>query len=103
MKLRELRKKAGLTLKEVGAAVGSAESTMSLYETGKRQPDFDTMKKIADYFGVTVDHLMGSEVDENSEKRSSDEQTLLRGFRNLSDSDKKEVLDYVKFKGRKLK
>lgn len=101
MRLRELRKKAGLTMKEVGVAVGSAESTMSLYETGKRQPDFCTMKRIADYFGVTVDYLMGSEVDEILEKRSSEEQTLLRGYRNLSEIDKKEVLEYIEFKGRK--
>ena len=101
MRLRELREKAGLTMKEVGVAVGSAESTMSLYETGKRQPDFCTMKRIADYFGVTVDYLMGSEVDEILEKRSSEEQTLLRGYRNLSEIDKKEVLEYIEFKGRK--
>ncbi len=101
MRLREMRKKAGLTMKEVGSAVGSAESTMSLYETGKRQPDFCTMKRIADYFGVTVDYLMRSEVEEILEKRSSEEQTLLRGYRNLSENDKKEVLEYIEFKKRK--
>lgn len=101
MRLRELRKQSGLTMKQVGAAVGVAESTMSLYESGKRQPDFNTMKRIADYFCVTVDYLMGSEIEKSDEKRSADEQALLRGFRALPEDGKKEILEYLKFKSSK--
>ena len=98
MKLRELRKQAGLTMKQLGSAVGVAESTMSLYESGKRQPDFVTMKKFADYFGVSVDYLMDVTVANVEEQYSADEQTLLRGFRALPDDGKKEILEYLKFK-----
>lgn len=57
-KLRELRKEKGMSLKELGAVVNVAESTMSLYENGKRQPDYETLLKLAEYFGVTVDYLL---------------------------------------------
>ncbi len=57
-KLRELRKSKGISLKELGSIVGVAESTMSLYENGKRQPDYETLLKLAEYFGVTVDYLL---------------------------------------------
>ena len=57
--LRILRKNKGLSMKELGAAVGLAESTISLYETGKRQPDNDTMLRLADFFGVSIDYLLG--------------------------------------------
>lgn len=60
MRLRELRNKKGLTLKQLGSIIGAAESTVSLYEKGKRQPDNETLIRIADYFGVTVDYLLGS-------------------------------------------
>lgn len=59
--LRSLRKAKGLSMKELGQFVGVAESTISLYENGKRQPDNDTMLRLADFFGVTVDYLLGRE------------------------------------------
>lgn len=57
--LRTLRKQRGLSLKALGEALGLAESTISLYETGRRQPDNDTLVKIANFFGVTIDYLLG--------------------------------------------
>ena len=61
LNLRELRKKRGISLKELGEIIGVAESTVSLYENEKRQPDFSTLKKLADYFNVTTDYLLGRE------------------------------------------
>lgn len=58
-RLRELRRTKGLTLKEVGALVGVAESTMSLYESGKRQPDYEMLQTLAEFFGVSTDYLLG--------------------------------------------
>lgn len=60
--IRELRKEKGITLKQLGEIIGVAESTMSLYETGKRTPDFEALLKISEYFGVTVDYLLGNKI-----------------------------------------
>ena len=46
-------------MKWLGDKIGVAESTISQYETGKRQPDHETMCKIADVFNVSVDYLLG--------------------------------------------
>lgn len=61
LKLRELRKRCGITMKELGNEIGVAESTVSQYETGKRQPDYETLLKLSEYFGVSVDCLLGKE------------------------------------------
>lgn len=61
LKLRELRKKCGLTMKELGAEIGVAESTISQYETGKRQPDYETLLKLGEFFGVSVDYILTGE------------------------------------------
>ena len=61
LRLREIRKENGISLKKLGEIVGVAESTMSLYENEKRQPDYETLKKLADYFNVTTDYLLGRE------------------------------------------
>ncbi|QJD81550.1 helix-turn-helix domain-containing protein [Spirosoma rhododendri] len=46
--IRESRKARGLTLKELGERIGVAESTVSLYESGKQNLTIETLKKVAD-------------------------------------------------------
>ncbi len=57
--IRKLRKKQNISMKELGLSIGVSESTISLYENGKRQPDYNTLIKIADYFNVSTDYLLG--------------------------------------------
>ena len=61
LRIREIRKRCGLTQKELAEGIGSSESAISQYENGKRQPDYETLLKISDYFGVSVDYLLGTE------------------------------------------
>ena len=60
-RLKSLRKKeAGLTQEVLAKQLGIAKSTLASYEQGKRQPDFDTLKKISTRFGVSTDYLLGT-------------------------------------------
>ena len=61
-RIRELRKAKRITMKQLGEAVDLAESTISQYETGKREPDNATLCRISDFFGVSVDYLLGRDV-----------------------------------------
>lgn len=58
-RIRELRNKQSLTLKELGEKVGLAPNTISQYETGDREPKLKTWQKLADYFDVTVPYIQG--------------------------------------------
>lgn len=58
-RIKELRQKNNLTLKELGQKVGLAINTISRYETGKREPKLETWQKLADYFNVSVSYLQG--------------------------------------------
>lgn len=58
-RLRKLRKEQRLTMKDFGAKFNLAESTISGYENSTRKPDLDTIDKFANFFGVSVDYLMG--------------------------------------------
>lgn len=58
---RYLRKKNGLTQRELAQKLGLAESTISMYELGKREPEFETAEIIADYFNVDMNFLLGSD------------------------------------------
>ena len=60
LRIKEIRKAKKITAKTLADYVNVAESTMSLYENGKREPDFDTLSKIAFYLEVSIDYLLGN-------------------------------------------
>ena len=59
MRLKELRKEAGLTQKQFAKEIGAAQNTVSQWEAGTRRLDDETIKRIASFFGVSVDYLLG--------------------------------------------
>lgn len=60
-RIRELRKAKGLTMKQLGEVLDLAESTISQYETGKRQMDNETLLKLGEFFDVSVGYILGAE------------------------------------------
>lgn len=65
-KLKELRKLARLSQQEVASFLGITSQAYGHYERGDRTPDPQTLKKLAEYFGVTVDYMLGDirEIDD---------------------------------------
>ncbi|MDE6579918.1 MAG: helix-turn-helix domain-containing protein [Ruminiclostridium sp.] len=59
--LRSLRKRNGLTQSELGRRVGLSKAVVSKYENGMGYPTFDTLIRIARFFSVTTDYLLGVE------------------------------------------
>lgn len=57
--LKEARMKRGYSQKEVAEAIGVAKSTYSLYESGSREPNVQTIKRISDFLNTTADILLG--------------------------------------------
>lgn len=60
-RLRELRMSKGLSQGDLASKLGVSKSRISMYEVGSRQPDFEMLEKIADYFNVDIDYLLGKE------------------------------------------
>lgn len=60
-RLKELRLKKGLTQTELGEKVGVKQNTFTNWENGKREPNFETLLKLADLFEVSLDWLFGRE------------------------------------------
>lgn len=56
---KRLRTSSGLTQVEMAEKLGISRSTIGMYETGAREPDFETLEKIADFFNVDTDYLLG--------------------------------------------
>ena len=66
----KLLEEKGVTPYQVSKATGVAQSSLSDWKNGKSKPKFEKMKKIADYFGVSVEYLMYGE-EGNQQELSS--------------------------------
>ena len=67
-RLKELRLQKGLRQIDFAKEMGILQSTLSSWETGRYEPDSEMLVKIANYFGVTVDYLLGGKKVSNSIK-----------------------------------
>lgn len=58
-RIRELREKTGLRQIDVANVTGIDQKTLSNYETGKTNPDSYALIRLADFFNVSIDYLVG--------------------------------------------
>ncbi|WPQ68399.1 helix-turn-helix domain-containing protein [Weissella paramesenteroides] len=65
MRLKELRKAKGMQQQEAAKELNIPGSTYSHYELNEREPRIDVLIKLADYFDVSVDYLIGHEKTPN--------------------------------------
>lgn len=60
-KIRELRTKSTMMQRDLADEVGCSTSTIGMYEQNRREPDSDTLRRIANIFGVSTDYLLGND------------------------------------------
>lgn len=88
--LRNLRKNSGLTQKELGERVGLSKAVVSKYENGMGYPTFDTLIRIAKFFCVTTDYMLGMEskstidVSELTESQRASVQRIVSEFEKMN-------------------
>ena len=58
-RIKSLRTERGITQEQLASLLKVSRSTIGMYESGKREPDFETSEAIADIFNVDMDYLMG--------------------------------------------
>lgn len=103
-KLRELRNSLQLTQQEIADKLNISRVRYNQYETGKRQPDNEMLIVLSNFYKVTVDYLLGNDkkltLDEELQQLLNYPDTLVafKDFNNLSDTDKQEIINFIKFK-----
>lgn len=78
--IKSLRIERGITQEQLAALLKVSRSTIGMYETGSREPDFETLEAIADIFNVDMDYLMGRSTVERREPVAP---TIPAGFQPL--------------------
>lgn len=87
-RLKKLRTSKKLTQKQLAEKINVTNVSISGYESGNRFPDTDTLKKIADYFEVSTDYLLGRSDSPQTgtalpELTSKDEQDIARKLESI--------------------
>ena len=100
VRLKYLRMQDKLTQTELGNALEIAKSTISMYESGKREPDFETIEKFADYFNVDMATFFPSgEIEKTADPKVDGlpplEARLMELVRRLTDDQKKMLLAQI--------
>jgi transcriptional regulator with XRE-family HTH domain len=97
--LTKLRKARGLSQSETAAALGITQSTYAGWETGTRKVQLSTMLQLSEYFGVSVDVLIGVQkltvptTDERAFDLKESEKNLILTFRKLNREGKQKLCE----------
>lgn len=93
LRLKLARTKSGLTQKEVAQKLNISYTKYNHYETGRNEPDLDTIIQLADFFNVTIDFLLGNDIKINDNAAtpsiSEEDLALLGEIKTLSPEERK--------------
>ena len=97
--LKELRHKKNLLQKEVAEALKIDRTTYAKYETGDSEPSFEILKRIARFYDVSTDYLLGYNEQEKNKSHgnkqlqlSDDEKVMIEQYRLLNTDGQKYIL-----------
>lgn len=92
-RLSELRKAYKLSQTELGKIIGVAQNTLSNWENGNREIDRESLFKLAEYFDVTTDFILGRD----SENDFPEELIILnRNAKKMTPEERKQLLEMAK-------
>lgn len=57
--LKRLRTRMGVSQQQIAEIIGTSQQSVNKYENHSIEPDIQTLKKLADFFGITIDYLVG--------------------------------------------
>ena len=75
VELKKQREIAGLSQYMLAEKMGVSQATVGMWESGKREPNFTTMCQLADFFGISVDELLGRSSDYRSDIAEEQKET----------------------------
>lgn len=96
--LIKLRKKEKKTQEDIAKFIGITRPAYTAYESGSRQPDYDTLIKLSEYYGVSLDYLL---TGKERESQKDLESLFFFNTEGLSDEELEDIkrhIEYVKWK-----
>jgi transcriptional regulator with XRE-family HTH domain len=99
--LRKTREGKGLSQSELAHKTGFQPSAISHFESGRRSPSFENLKRLADALSVTIDYLLGREAEPKSAGPVAEQ--LFRNFEQMSSDDQESLAKFAQLLAEKNK
>lgn len=104
MNLKELRNKRNVSQAQVAEALGISLRAYQNYEYGQREPNIDMINKLADYFNVTTDRLLGRDTEEQDVidelaaefNMTALEKKIVDGYLSLPESMRDDLMNFLR-------
>jgi transcriptional regulator with XRE-family HTH domain len=99
-RLKNLRKNNNKTQQQMADILGISRQAYGYYENGSRQPDFESLKTLANYFDVTIDYLLTGKKEMNSNEEmwkellDPEKQVF---FKDLLDAPEEKIEELIRF------
>ena len=100
-RLKELREANNMSQGQLGDKINTTRQSISNYEIGKREPDYETLEALADTFNVDINYLLGKTnkttfiPSSNHRQITIDEQKILDPFNHLNEEGKQKAISYT--------
>ena len=98
MRLKELRKKKQISQQKLAIDLNVSQAAISKYEQGLAEPDIRMLKEMSEYFGVSIDYLVGrtkQNIFFTENTYNEREKELLYYFKKLQFNQKEKVFAYI--------
>jgi len=108
-RIKSEREKLRLTQIDLSKKLNVSQQTIGSWEVGRTEPSTDNLQKLSELFNTSIDYLLGKSdirkpesltLDEELQQLLNDPDTLVafKDFHKLSDTDKQEIINFIKFK-----
>ena len=95
MRLKELRKENGKTQDEISKFLNIAKSTYCGYELKTSEPTLDTLCKLADYYNVSLDYLIGRNFQNEVGYLSNEDKEIIFNIKKLNNTNKIKAVSFI--------
>lgn len=93
--IKNLRKCENKTQTELASMLGISQSSYQSYESGLTEPNIENLKKLADFYNVSIDYLVGRPFANEFGHMSTAEKSLIIAFRQLNEVNQIKVVSFI--------
>lgn len=99
-KIKKLREGKNISQKELAKEIGVTDAMVSMYENDKKNPSLEVITKLAAFFNVSTDYLLGAETMQDSEMPKNI-RAVARDLLDLPEENRKLAIDMIKMMSKK--
>ena len=102
-RIKQLRKKKGISQSELAALIGVKNNTVSTWERGTRKPDFEALNLLSDYFEVSFEYILGSSDKEEARVKPTQKELDTLALSSIADEIKEITEKYSRLSDKSQK